>query len=48
MQVIFKNEHERSYDKRADIVGIDIYVGRIRRYMKEKYNEGFGVRSIGV
>ena len=48
MQFIFDNEDERSYSKRTGIVGVNICIRRVRRYMERKCNGRVGSRSIGV
>ena len=48
MQFIFDNEDERSYSKRTGIVGVNICIRRVRRYMEGKCNGRVGSRSIGV
>ena len=48
MQVIFENENERSYSRRTGIVGVNICIRRVRRYMEGKCNGRFGSRSIRV
>ena len=36
MQVVFKDENERTDSKRISVVSINIYVGRVSRYLERE------------
>lgn len=36
MQVVFKDENERTDSKRTSVVSINIYVGRVSRYLERE------------
>ena len=46
MQVIYKDEDERSSSRRADLVYIVICVRRFSRHVERKYTRRFGSRFI--
>jgi len=48
MQVVFKNKDERTDSERTSVVSINIYVGRVSRYLERECIRGFGSRSIGI
>ena len=48
MQIVYKNENERSTSRRTDSIDIIICVGRIDRYLEEKHAKGFRNRSVGI
>ena len=48
MQIIFKNENERSCSREADSVNIVIYIRGLSRYLERKHVGRFKSRSFGV
>ena len=48
MQVVFKDENERTDSERTSVVSINIYVGRVSRYLERECIREFGSRSIRI
>ena len=48
MQIVYKNEDERSSSRRTDPVDFVIYARRISRCVEREYVGGFGRRIIGI
>ena len=45
MQIVFKNEAERSYGRRTGAVGFVICVGRVSRCVEGEHDGGVRVRG---
>ena len=48
MQVILKNEDEKSSSRRANIVDTVICAERVSRYLEEKHLKRFRRRTVGI
>ena len=48
MQVVFKNENERSSSEKTNSVDIVLCVGRVSRHLEGKYTRGFGSEEFRI
>ena len=48
MQIIYKNENERSHGRKINSVDIVIHIGKLSKFAKRKPIGGFESRNIGI
>jgi len=45
MLIVYRNENERGFSRRTNLIGIFIYTRKLSRYMEEEHLKRFGDRN---